>query len=90
MEWCQLSVGEEGCDIVGFTNVHIQCAVDRLAMLGGGTVELSPGIFQMADALHLRSHVTVRGSGVSTVLRKAAMKRPVSPPFWDTGIMTSS
>ncbi len=75
MELCKLSVGDEGCDIEGFTNVHIQCAVDRLAMLGGGIVELSAGVFQMADALHLRSHVTVRGSGSSTVLRKAAMKK---------------
>lgn len=74
MEWCHLSVGNRDCDIEGFTNVHIQCAVDRLAMLGGGIVELSPGTFHMADALHLRSNVTVRGDGASTVLRKAAMK----------------
>ncbi len=75
MERCRLSVGGEGCDIEGFTNVHIQCAVDRLAMLGGGIVELSSGVFQMADALHLRSHVTVSGCGASTMLRKAAMKK---------------
>lgn len=44
-------------------------------MLGVVVVEVAPGVFQMADALHLRSHVTVRGCGPSTVLRKAAMKK---------------
>lgn len=70
-----LSVGQDSCDIKGFTNVHIQGAVDRLGLLGGGTVELSEGTFRMADSLHLRSNVTVRGQGEKTVLRKNAMKK---------------
>ncbi|MBI3986032.1 MAG: right-handed parallel beta-helix repeat-containing protein [Lentisphaerae bacterium] len=74
MQRGHLTVGNEPCDIRGFTHTHIQCAVDRLAFLGGGTVELSAGVFQMADALHLRTGVTVRGQGETTVLRKNAMK----------------
>lgn len=69
-----LTVGEAGADIPGFTNTHIQCAVDRIALLGGGTVVLTGGVFAMADALHLRTRVTVRGSGAATVLRKNPMK----------------
>ena len=72
---CTITVGAEGCDIRGFTNAHIQCAVDRAAALGGGIVELSAGTFAMADALHLRTGVAVRGRSAETVLRKNAMRR---------------
>lgn len=71
----RLTVGDEACEIRGFTNVHVQCAVDRAAMLGGGEVALSAGVFQMADSLHLRTNVVVRGAGEATVLRKNAQKR---------------
>ncbi|MGQ9630978.1 MAG: right-handed parallel beta-helix repeat-containing protein [bacterium] len=57
-------------DIVGRDNRAIQAAVDYVANLGGGIVEVGPGEFLMEDSLHLRSHVTVRGQGESTVLRK--------------------
>ncbi len=68
-----ISVGDGRCDIKGFTNEHLQSAVDHLAAQGGGIVAVSAGIFAMADALHLRSGVTVRGQGATTVLRKRAM-----------------
>ena len=71
----RLTVGGPACGIRGFTNTHIQCAVDRVHLLGGGEVELSEGTFHMADALHLRSGVRVKGQGETTVLRKNAMKQ---------------
>ncbi len=67
-----ITVGDDRCDIRGFTNAHIQAAVDRVG--AGGEVVLSEGVFAMADALHLRSGVRVRGQGGKTVLRKNAMK----------------
>ncbi len=70
----RLSVGNATCAIPGFTNAHIQAAVDRCALLGGGTVELSKGVFRMADSLHLRTGVAVRGQGEGTVLLKNPMK----------------
>jgi len=70
----RLTVGDDSCDIMGYTNTHIQCAVDRAAMLGGGEVVLSAGTFAMADSLHLRTGVAVRGQGQATVLRKNAQK----------------
>ena len=69
-----LTVGDDLSDIRGFTNTHIKCAVDRVAMLGGGCVALSAGTFAMADSLHLRTSVRVRGQGAATVLRKNAQK----------------
>ncbi len=70
----RVTVGKSSCDIKGFTQAHIQAAVELVAGAGGGEVELSEGVFRMADALHLRSRVTVKGQGASTVLEKNAMK----------------
>ena len=85
MQPYRLTVGDDSCDIRGFTNTHIQCTVDRVAMLEGGEVELSEGVFHMADSLHLRSGVTVRGQGEATVLRKNAMKRAQVATFLGFG-----
>ncbi len=71
----RMRVGDDSADIRGFTNTHIQCAVDRIALLGGGAVELTAGTFAMADSLHMRTGVSVRGQGDTTVLRKNAMKQ---------------
>jgi polygalacturonase len=64
-----ITVGVENAEIVGSDNRALQAAVDYVAGLGGGTVEIGPGEFVMHDSLHLRSFVTVRGA--KTVLRKA-------------------
>ena len=75
MRTLEMTVGAEGSDIPGFTNQHIQSAVDRVAYMGGGTVRLSAGTFNCADAVHLRSQVHLMGAGEETVLRKNAMKQ---------------
>ena len=49
----------------------LQAAVDYVAALGGGVVEIGEGEYLMGDSLHLRSHVTVRGQKGKTILRKA-------------------
>jgi hypothetical protein len=67
----QIRVGREDADIVGSDNRALQAAVDYVASLGGGIVEIGPGEYLMHDSLHLRSHVTVRGTDGQTVLRKA-------------------
>ncbi len=74
MQKHKMSVGASGCDIEGFTNQHVQAAVDRIAYMGGGTVELSEGVFHCADAVHVRSDVCLQGQGEKTVLRKNKMK----------------
>lgn len=66
-----ITVGLSGADLNGSDNRVLQAAVDYVAGLGGGTVEIGEGEFLMRDALHLRSNVTVRGRKGKTVLRKA-------------------
>ena len=72
-----IRVGLSGADINGADNRALQAAVDYIARLGGGTVEIGPGEFLMNDSLHLASHVAVRGTPGRTILRKA--KAAVSP-----------
>jgi hypothetical protein len=73
-----VTAGHAPADIVGETNLCLQAAVDYVAGLGGGVVEVRPGRYVMHDSLHLRPRVTVRGAGEKTVLVKAPM---VSSPL---------
>jgi hypothetical protein len=54
---------------IGKTNVALQAAVNAAARAGGGVVEIPAGVYQMNDALHLRSGVHLVGEP-GTVLRK--------------------
>jgi parallel beta-helix repeat protein len=67
----RITVGKAKADIVGGDNRALQAAVDYIAALGGGVVEIGEGEYAMNDSLHLRSNVTVRGKKDKTVLRKA-------------------
>jgi len=67
----RVTVGLREADIIGADNQALQAAVDYVASLGGGEVEIGAGEFLMRDSLHLRSGVTVRGQGAGTILRKA-------------------
>jgi len=66
-----ISVGPKQADLIGSDDRALQAAVDYVAGLGGGMVQIGPGDFIMHDSLHLRSFVTVRGTRGQTVLRKA-------------------
>ena len=66
-----ITVGRSGADILGTDNRALQAAVDYVAGLGGGVVEIGEGEYLMRDSLHLRSGVTVRGRKGKTILRKA-------------------
>jgi parallel beta-helix repeat protein len=67
----RITVGRSGTDLIGADNRALQAAVDYVAGLGGGTVEIGAGEYLMRDSLHLRSGVTVRGQKGRTILRKA-------------------
>jgi polygalacturonase len=73
----RITVGRENRDLAGGDNRVLQAAVDYIAGLGGGVVEIGAGEYLMRDSLHLRSHVTVRGVAGKTILRKA--EAAVSP-----------
>src|SRR5512133_1106863 len=66
-----LTVGQQDADILGTDNRALQAAVDYVAGLGGGIVEIGPGEFLMRDSLHLRPGIMVRGTPGKTILRKA-------------------
>ncbi len=65
----QVTVGHAGADIVGADHRALQAAVDYVAGLGQGVVQVGPGVYAMGDSLHLRSGVRVVGAGADTVLR---------------------
>jgi len=66
-----LTVGGEQADIQGFSNKSIQLAVDALPA-EGGTIKLQAGIFELKDAVRLRSNMKLIGSGKETILKRAA------------------
>jgi hypothetical protein len=68
----EIHVGISEGDLCGRDHRVLQAAVDYIARLGGGTVYLGPGEWILRDSIRLSSHVTLRGSGPETVLRKAA------------------
>src|SRR3954464_1832670 len=70
-ERARVSVGLRDANITGADNRALQAAVDYVASLGGGVVEIGAGTYLMRDSLHLRPNVTVHGQGNATVLRKA-------------------
>lgn len=70
-EGVRISVGLEDADIIGDDNRALQAAVDYVAGLGGGVVEIGEGEFLMEDSLHLRSNVTLIGRGETTILVKS-------------------
>ena len=67
----RITVGLRDADIVGADNRALQGAIEYIAGLGGGVVEIGEGEFLMRDSLHLRSFVTVRGVQGKSILRKA-------------------
>jgi parallel beta-helix repeat protein len=66
-----ITVGRQNAHITGSDNRALQAAVDYIAGLGGGTVQIGEGRYVMYDSLHLRSNVTVKGEKGKTILRKA-------------------
>jgi polygalacturonase len=67
-------VGQQSGDFVGRDHRVLQAAVEYVAALGGGTVHIGPGVYEMRDSLHLRSYVAVVGSP-GTVLKKGSSVR---------------
>jgi parallel beta-helix repeat protein len=64
----QIRVGMEDGDIRGSDNRVLQAAVDYVAGLGGGTVYIGEGRYQMRNALALRDHIHLVGVPGKTIL----------------------
>jgi len=66
-----VTVGQTVGDLQGKDDKIIQAGVEYLHRLGGGTLRILPGTYNLRNAIYLRPHITLEGSGESTVLRKA-------------------
>jgi len=65
-----ITVGPKKADLVGSNEKVLQAAVDYMAAMGGGTVKVLPGEYQLRNAVHLRSKVRLLGSGKDSILIK--------------------
>ena len=61
----RITVGREGADIIGNDNRALQAAVDYVANLGGGIVEIGAGEFLMRDS---RNTPSQEGTSASWLL----------------------
>ena len=64
-----ISVGSENADLPGFNNQAIQFAIEFVAETGG-TVKLSPGLYEINSPVQMKSNVKLIGSGKETILKK--------------------
>lgn len=64
-----LTVGQNRGDLVGSDDKIIQAGIDYLNRLGGGTLSILPGVYNMKNAIFLYPNITIKGSGDNTVLR---------------------
>jgi hypothetical protein len=72
-DWSQrltITVGPARADLVGTSDKVIQAGVDYVARLGGGTVQILPGVYRLRNAVYLHSRVRLLGAGAETVLVK--------------------
>jgi len=67
-----LTIGQNEGDLQGTDDKVIQAGIEYLHRLGGGALHVLPGVYHLHNAIHLRPHITLRGSGEKTILRKTA------------------
>jgi hypothetical protein len=66
-----LTVGQNEGDLQGDDDKVIQAGIEYLHRLGGGILEVLPGVYNLRNAIYMRPNVTLRGLGEKTILRKA-------------------
>ncbi len=66
-----LTVGQTEGDLQGKDDKVLQAGIEYLNRLGGGTLRILPGTYTVQNAVYLRPHITLQGSGETTILRKA-------------------
>lgn len=64
-----ITVGGNNAEIGGFNDESLQIAVDALPP-EGGTVRLSPGLFEMKAPVRLKANTRLIGSGPETILKR--------------------
>jgi polygalacturonase len=64
-----LTVGRREGDLKGDDDKIIQAGIEYLHRLGGGTLHVLPGVYNLKNAIYLRPNITLKGSGEKTILR---------------------
>jgi len=79
-----LTVGQDRGDLQGSDDKIIQAGIEYLDALGGGTLVILPGVYEMRNSVYLSPNITLRGAGDKTVLKKApgAATRVVRDSDW--------
>lgn len=65
-----ITVGDKTADIQGFTCTAIQTAIDALQKNNGGTIQLTPGTFDIKAPVRIFSNMKIKGTGEKTILQK--------------------
>ena len=65
-----ITVGQAEGDLQGDDDKVIQAGIEYLHRLGGGTLEVLPGVYKLRNAIYLHPNITLKGSGEKTILRK--------------------
>ena len=65
-----LTVGQTEGDLEGEDDKVIQAGIEYLHRLGGGTLVVLPGVYNLRNAIYLRPNITLRGCGEKTILKK--------------------
>jgi parallel beta-helix repeat protein len=65
-----ITVGGPDADVSGFTSEAIQIALDAIKTRGGGSVNLSAGVYNITGPISIPDNTTLAGSGKSTILKK--------------------
>ena len=67
-----LTIGQTEGDLQGKDDKIIQASIEYLNRVGGGTLRILPGVYNLRNAIYLRPNITLQGSGEKTVLRKTS------------------
>ncbi len=65
-----LTVGQNEGDLQGKDDKIIQAGIEYLNRVGGGTLHVLPGVYNLRNAIYLHPNITLRGSGEDTILKK--------------------
>jgi parallel beta-helix repeat protein len=64
-----LTVGQTEGDLIGKDDKIIQAGIEYLDRLGGGTLCILPGVYNIRNSIFLHPNITLKGSGENTVLK---------------------
>ena len=67
-----VTVGAKEGDLVGQDDKVLQAACDYVARVGGGTVQILPGVYTLRNSVYLPAGVRLRGSGADSIITKIA------------------